>query len=125
MNLFLSPKEAFTRLEYSGDMAYLIYVRTDIEWKTSGVPDLKIARDRLVLLSWPSDLSQTSIFMEELEMKIPDKDSILYFICKSGLRSSYATEASLSLGYKNSYNIIDGFEGKPNSWKSLKLPFVL
>ena len=56
----------------------------------------------------------------------------LLFICRSGARSNEAANYFINLGYKNSYNIISGFEGdlneenhrgKLNGWKAENLPW--
>jgi rhodanese-related sulfurtransferase len=39
------------------------------------------------------------------------KDETLMFICRSGARSHSAAEAAARAGWKESYNILEGFEG--------------
>lgn len=49
----------------------------------------------------------------------------LYFLCRSGHRSLMAANFMANIGYKNCYNIIDGFEGnlQNKGWKQNNLPW--
>ena len=38
----------------------------------------------------------------------------VYFLCRSGVRSTAAAEAARAAGFKHTYNIADGFEGPPD-----------
>jgi len=60
------------------------------------------------------------------------KNDNIFLICRSGNRSFKAAQYLLSRGYKNCFNISDGFEGKKdsvnhrsslNGWKYNNLPW--
>lgn len=61
------------------------------------------------------------------------KDQTLMFICRSGARSHGAAEAAARAGWKESYNILEGFEGDKDSdqhrnsvggWRKAGLPWT-
>jgi rhodanese-related sulfurtransferase len=39
------------------------------------------------------------------------KESLVMFICRSGVRSHAAAEAAVSAGYTQAYNVLEGFQG--------------
>lgn len=104
--------------------SYLIDVRTSSEWKYVGVPKLEALKKKLIMLEWMflPDMKKNENFKTNLSNIIPDKTSVLIFLCKSGGRSQQAAIEMTAQGYKNCYNISDGFECLSNSnitgWKS-------
>ena len=118
------PNYAFFTLQLV-ENSYLVDVRTDEEWKNVGVPDLSNIDKKVIFLSWrlaPSmDLNKE--FIPTLTGLITNKNSMLYFLCRSGSRSAKAAEAALNAKYKLSYNIMYGFEGELMGWKALNLPW--
>ena len=61
------------------------------------------------------------------------KDETLMFICRSGARSHAAAEAASKAGWKESYNILEGFEGDKDAqghrnsvggWRVAGLPWI-
>ena len=67
--------------------SYLIDTRTKYEWETSGIPDLTLLNKEVLLLEWPTFFNQEFInfFTRFLQTKF-EKDTNLFFICKSGSR---------------------------------------
>lgn len=122
----ICSKEAYNML-VSNNNTFLVDVRTEEEWKHVGVPSLS-NKNNVVFLSW-----QLSPFMElnrDFEDRflsiIDDKMSnIIFFLCRSGHRSLMAANFMANIGYKNCYNIIDGFEGnlQNKGWKQNNLPW--
>ena len=62
-----------------------------------------------------------------------NSDNTLFFMCRSGARSSNAAKLMTSIGWDNSYNVLYGFEGDPdlshkrgitNGWKCEGLPWI-
>jgi len=45
------------------------------------------------------------VLEEKVNMEIPDKNTRVFVYCKSGKRSTEASEILVNLGYKNVYNI--------------------
>ena len=61
------------------------------------------------------------------------KDDALMFICRSGARSHGAAEAAMRAGWKETYNVLEGFEGDKDSqehrnsvggWRKAGLPWT-
>jgi rhodanese-related sulfurtransferase len=108
----VSWPECFASLS-SNAKAYLIDVRTQEEWKETGIADLGEAKKSQVkLISWMLLKPYTHInsnFLSILMKEIDDKQADLYFVCRSGGRSLKAAEAALQAGYQNCYNLNDGF----------------
>lgn len=91
----------------------LVDVRTEAEWMFVGVPNLKKINKKLVLISWLEfpQMNLNPTFIEDLTSLIKNKFAKLFFICRSGGRSAHAAEYAEKHGFKNCYNILDGFEG--------------
>jgi rhodanese-related sulfurtransferase len=71
-------------------------------------------------------------FLAELSTAVP-KDQPVMFLCRSGARSHAAAEAATRAGWKEAYNILEGFEGDKNAeqhrnsvggWRKAGLPWV-
>ncbi len=107
--------------------SHLIDTRSDLEWKTTGIPDLSSINKETYLVNWGPVLDQ--IFFEEykkfLLTKFNQKDS-LFFICRSGTRSLMAAQFAIKFGFNNSLNIYVGFSNdNDQSWvKNLPVKFI-
>ena len=71
-------------------------------------------------------------FIGELAASI-SKDDPVMFICRSGARSHGAAEAALRAGWKETYNVLEGFEGDKDAaghrntvggWRKAGLPWT-
>ena len=114
--------------------SHLVDVRTKEEWEYVGIPDLTSINKKTIFISWhlyPDMRINCDFRADILHSKIKQDDTI-FLICRSGQRSLEAAQYLNKLGYKNSYNVIDGFEGnkdlsnhrsKLNGWKYSKLPW--
>jgi len=129
----VSPQEAWEALQ-ADKHAQLVDVRTHAEWVFSGLPTLTALNKETTTISWklyPTfDLNPQ--FASQLEKAVPDKSAPLYFLCKTGGRSTDAAIAATALGYTACYNIVGGFEGDMNNlhqrgttsgWKAATLPW--
>jgi len=97
----LNPHEA---LERQRDGAVLIDVR-ELDEFAQGVPagSKRISRGFLEL---------------KIEQEVPDLGTPLLVMCASGVRSLFAAESLLQLGYKRVSSVVGGF----NAWKKQGLP---
>ena len=90
--------------------SHLIDTRSDVEWKTTGIPDLSSINKEANLINWGPVLDQT--FFEQYKKfllnSFNQKDS-LFFICRSGTRSLMAAQIAIKFGFNNSFNIYVGF----------------
>lgn len=122
----LTPKDAWAL--FSRGEAVLVDVRTAEERKFVGhVPDTKH-------VAWMTglSLSRNPRFVKELESKA-GKDEVILLLCRSGKRSAAAAEAATKSGFKQVFNILEGFEGDLdeqqqrgafNGWRNAGLPWV-
>jgi rhodanese-related sulfurtransferase len=71
-------------------------------------------------------------FLEELAA-LADKDEPLMFLCRSGGRSHAAAQAATQAGWRECYNVLEGFEGDRDEaqrrgtvggWRKAGLPWV-
>jgi rhodanese-related sulfurtransferase len=116
----VTPEEAWYLFAH-GD-ALLVDVRTAEELQTVGyVPDS-------IHIAWATGytLEKNPNFLRELESRANRQDAIL-FLCRSGRRSVAAAEAASRLGFRNVFNVTEGFEGEQglaNGWRAHDLPWV-
>ena len=90
--------------------SHLIDTRSDLEWKTTGIPDLSSTNKETNLINWGPILDQSFFkqYQEFLLIRFNQKDS-LFFICRSGSRSLMAAQFAIKFGFNNSFNIYVGF----------------
>ena len=130
-------QETWARLQ-SSKAAVLIDVRTKAEWTFVGLPDLSGLGRQVLTLEWQSldgrvDPEFAGRLSRILEQAGKEKDTDLFFICRSGARSRSAAEVMTSVGYSRCHNVSDGFEGPPDAsrhrgtvtgWKAAGLPWA-
>ena len=81
--------------------------------------------------TWPGNRPNPE-FIAELAA-IADKDEPVMFICRSGARSHSAADAAMQAGWREAYNVLEGFEGDKdeqqhrntkNGWRKAGLPWT-
>jgi rhodanese-related sulfurtransferase len=122
----VTPYEAW-KLFQTGE-AVIVDVRTAEERKFVGhVPETSH-------VAWATglSLSRNPRFVKELEAKA-GKDDVVLLLCRSGKRSAAAAEAAAKGGFRNVFNILEGFEGDLdeqqrrggfNGWRNAGLPWI-
>ena len=118
--------DAFDFLSKKDD-SHLIDTRSDIEWKTTGIPDLSSINKETNLISWGPVLDQT--FFEKYKKFLLisfNQNDTLFFICRSGSRSLMAAKFAIEFGFKNCFNIFNGFDNEyDQNWKkNLPVKFI-
>jgi len=127
------PKTAFDAVA-DASPALVVDVRTRAEWAYVGIVDLSAAGTQPVLIEWQTfpDMTVDPGFGDALAHACPDKETALYFLCRSGARSLSAAREMAARGYTKVFNIADGFEGPPDDrghrgnlagWKAEGLPW--
>ena len=109
------------------DNSHLIDTRSDIEWKSTGIPDLSSINKETNLINWGPVLDQT--FFEQYKnflLSSFNQNDNLLFICRSGSRSLMAAQFAIKFGFKNSFNLYEGFynENDQNWKKNLPVKFI-
>jgi rhodanese-related sulfurtransferase len=124
----LTPTEAHQILLLA-PAAKLVDVRSRQELDMVG----RISEALHIEWSFYPDWKPNPDFVSQLLMQV-DKESLVLFICRSGVRSSNAAASASQAGYAESYNVLEGFEGeaeattgqrgKINGWKAAGLPWT-
>ena len=127
----VTPQEAFALLR-SDPTVKLVDVRTNAERDWVGrvaIPDAQHAAVQWV--TYPGGLPNPD-FGAQLE-RVANKDQTLLFLCRSGVRSRHSARVATELGYANSFDILEGFEGERDGeghrktvggWCKAGLPWV-
>ena len=118
--------DAFDFLSKKDD-SHLIDTRSDLEWKSTGIPDLSSINKETNLINWGPVLDQT--FFEQYKnflLSSFNQNDNLLFICRSGSRSLMAAQFAIKFGFENSFNIFEGFynENDQNWKKNLPVKFI-
>ncbi len=131
-------QEVWTRLKEDAG-SVLVDVRTRAEWAYVGLPDLSSIGKQPVLIEWQTfpDSRVDPGFAERLTKTLDeagvDRQSELFFICRSGARSKAAAQATTAAGFAACRNVADGFEGpldadrhrgRTAGWKAAGLPWA-
>jgi rhodanese-related sulfurtransferase len=123
----LLPHEAFELMQKAPG-AKLVDVRTQAEWDYVGrIP----GSVQIQWQTYPGSRPNPN-FLNELQAQT-DKEAIVMFLCRSGARSHAAAAAAAQVGYSQSYNVLEGFEGDKDAnghrnavggWRVAGLPWV-
>jgi rhodanese-related sulfurtransferase len=121
----LLPAEAHALMQQG---AKLVDVRTQPELNYVGkVPGALMIEWQ----TWPGGRPNPE-FLGELAASV-SKDTPVMFLCRSGARSHAAAETATRAGWKECYNVLEGFEGDKdaaehrnsvNGWRKAGLPWV-
>lgn len=114
--------------------ARLVDVRTNAEWAYVGLPDLTEAGQDPVLIPWQMfpTMQVNTDFLSHMQQAGLTPVHKIYFLCRSGVRSTAAAQAAQAAGFPHAFNIADGFEGPPDGdghrgivagWKADGLPW--
>ena len=124
----VSPRIAYEILEKLPE-ARIVDVRTHAEREWVGrVPD----SIHIEWNQWPGG-TRNPDFAASLSAALPSKQTPLFFLCRSGVRSHAAATLAKELGYEYAFNILEGFEGDKNAqghrntvggWRVAGLPWV-
>lgn len=122
----LTPQEAHEVWQLAPG-AKLIDVRTRAEWDWVGrIP----GAIEIEWLSYPDNRPNTH-FLAQLKQQV-DREALLMFICRSGMRSHNAAALASEAAHLNCYNVLEGFEGdkdangqrgKVGGWRRAGLPW--
>lgn len=123
----LFPDEAYEILQ-SAPGARLVDVRcrAELDWvgRIPGAVEIEWA-------TYPG-MKPNPNFITALEQEV-NKEALVLFICRSGARSHAATLAANQAGYRDCYNVLEGFEGEKDGnghrntsdgWRAVGLPWL-
>jgi rhodanese-related sulfurtransferase len=120
----VTPAEAYALMQAG---AKLVDVRSEAELHFVGsVP----GSEAIEWNTYPEG-QRNPAFLEQLA-EVVRKDEPVMFLCRSGVRSSVAADAATQAGWKEAYNILEGFEGDKDAaqhrgavggWRKAGLPW--
>ena len=79
-----------------------------------------------------SDPEQVDRFLRDLKA-VAQPDETVLLLCRSGVRSHHAARVARDAGYRDVFNVLEGFEGQRNhsqqrgfidGWRSHGLPWI-
>ena len=122
----LTPNEA-NEVWQLAPGAKLVDVRTRAEWDWVGrIP----GAIEIEWISYPGNQPNND-FLAQLKRQV-DSESLVMFLCRSGMRSQKAACLATEAGYAECFNILEGFEGdvdasgqrgKIGGWRKAGLPW--
>jgi rhodanese-related sulfurtransferase len=84
--------------------------RAELDW-VGKLPDATVVE----WASYPG-MNRNPHFIAQLEQQV-DKEALIIFFCRSGVRSHHAAIAATNAGYRDCYNMLEGFEGDMDAGK--------
>jgi rhodanese-related sulfurtransferase len=105
----LHPDEAHEVLQAAPGVKLVdVRTRAELDW-VGRIPDAV----EIEWLTYPG-MKPNPHFLAQLEQQV-DKESLVLFICRSGMRSNAAAIAATQAGYSDCYNVLEGFEGEKDA----------
>ena len=122
----LTPQEAFEILQ-KAPQAQLVDVRSLAELELVG----RVPSAAHIEWAFYPGMVANADFAQHLDMQV-DKEALVIFMCRTGVRSHNAAAVAAKLGFSEAYNMLEGFEGEANTekqrtlingWKHAGLPW--
>jgi rhodanese-related sulfurtransferase len=123
----LLPAEAYALMQFlPGAKMVDVRTRAELEWVGRVPGGVSIEWN-----TWPGSARNPN-FISEFETQI-DRNAVVMFLCRSGVRSHNAAIAVTEAGHTDAYNILQGFEGdkdadgqrnKLGGWRFAGLPWA-
>jgi rhodanese-related sulfurtransferase len=127
----VTPQEAFDLLR-TDPRVKLVDVRTNAERDWIGRPAIPNAQHGAVQWTlYPGGAPNPDFALQLQNVAAPD--DVVLFLCRSGVRSRHAARVATELGYRNAFDILEGFEGDRDAdghrksvggWCKAGLPWV-
>jgi len=127
----VTPQEAFALVQADPHVK-LVDVRTNAERDWIGRPAIPDGQHGAVQWTLYPGGAPNPDFATQLQ-QVADKEDVVLFLCRSGVRSRHAARVATELGYKDAYDILEGFEGDRDAeghrktvggWCKAGLPWV-
>jgi rhodanese-related sulfurtransferase len=127
----VTPQEAFALVQ-ADPKVKIVDVRTNAE--RDWVGRVAVAEGQHVAVQWATyPGGQPNPQFGEQLAQVADKDEVLLFLCRSGVRSRHSARVATELGYAQSFDVLEGFEGDRDAqghrktvggWCKAGLPWV-
>ena len=91
----------------------MIDVRTSAEWNYVGMVDLSSLGKEVSQIEWKMfpNMTINPNFIEQVNKICTNTDVKIFSLCRSGQRSISTSKALTHAGFKECYNVLEGFEG--------------
>ncbi|MBC3864308.1 rhodanese-like domain-containing protein [Undibacterium jejuense] len=106
----LTPTEAYDLLQADSSVL-LVDVRTNAERDWVGKVGIKEEQHFAVQWNIYPGGTPNPDFLAQLQAVSANKDTVILFLCRSGVRSRHAAKLATENTYTNCYDILQGFEG--------------
>ena len=141
--LIITALDAYTEWHTNPDKVKILDVRTTGEYifvghapMATNIP-FKFLKADMDLKKMKPIMPVNENFVDEVRKKFNETDTIMV-MCRSGVRSAMSVNKLVKAGFKNVYNIVDGFEGNKinipesynngkrlvNGWKNSGAPWT-
>ncbi|TQK02519.1 rhodanese-like domain-containing protein [Herbaspirillum sp. SJZ107] len=127
----VTPQEAFALVQ-ADPRVKLVDVRTNAERDWIGRPAIPEQQHGAVQWTLYPGGAPNPDFATQLQ-QVADKEDVVLFLCRSGVRSRHAARVATELGFQDAYDILEGFEGDRDAeghrktvggWCKAGLPWV-
>jgi rhodanese-related sulfurtransferase len=105
----VTPQEAFSLLQKDNKVK-LVDVRTNAERDWVGRVALPVSQHVAVQWNTYPGGTPNPDFLAQLH-QVAEKDTVLLFLCRSGVRSRHAAKLATENGFTQCFDILEGFEG--------------
>lgn len=128
----VTPEEACALLQADPSIV-LVDVRSNAERDWVGRVLIPESQHHAVQWSLYPGGTPNPDFMLQLAKAVPNKETPILFLCRSGVRSIHGAKLATEHGYTHCYNILQGFEGDKDAhghrktvggWCSADLPWI-
>lgn len=128
----VTPQEAYALISNNTGFR-LIDVRTQAERDWVGIVNIPAGQHLSIQWSLYPGGTPNPDFEQMLTFQVTDKDTVLLFLCRSGVRSRSAAKKATELGYTQCFDILQGFEGNKDAqahrktvdgWCKADLPWI-
>lgn len=129
----ISPIEAWDILR-THENSIMIDVRTSAEWNYVGMVDLSSLGKEVSQIEWKifPNMTINPNFIEQVKKICTNTEVKIFSLCRSGQRSISTSKVLTRAGFKECYNVLEGFEGDKDDhghrghlggWKFHDLPW--
>lgn len=128
----VTPEEAFSLIQQDQGVI-LVDVRTNAERDWVGRVQIPESQHKAVQWSLYPGGAPNPDFIKQLQEAVPDTNSVILFLCRSGVRSRHGAKLASEHGYTACFDILQGFEGDKDThghrktlggWCSANLPWL-
>lgn len=118
LGLYSMPQEAYNQVMEKPDSVYILDVRTPEEYYFVGHAPMAYNIPLMFMQYQYHEPSGKPVmkpnpdFVDEVQAKFPDKNTVIHILCRSGTRTAKAVNMLAAEGYSQVYAVVYGFSGE-------------